>query len=90
MLKRIRPPQCIMCEQFNASLESERWPSVKLCGVCSIQLKDLFFHYGWTDHNPFFFEIAMTANESTDDVFFLPRNPDNSYSQIRIKKPKTT
>lgn len=66
MMNRITPPCCVGCGGV-ATLESDRWPEIKLCRGCSALLSQWFIDNDLAHGNPFYFEIAMPAG---DDAFF--------------------
>lgn len=95
---RIVAPPCIVCNGA-ATLESELWPSVKLCFDCQSKLQYWLIEQGLADGNPFFFEVAYPVNNKIppwiDEIgaeriaYWAPSEYDSkSFSQHWIRLPK--
>lgn len=88
-MRRIPIPICTCCNKSRAEWESVRWPTVKLCYVCSRELAQFIVEViQVVDGNPILLELAKGVNPVTQsgEHYFWAENPDMSFRRYYVKE----
>ena len=88
-MRRIPIPICTCCNKSRAEWESERWPTVRLCYVCSRELAQHIVEViQVVDGNPILIELAKGVNPVTQDgrYYFWAENPDMTFRREYVRE----
>lgn len=66
-MRRIQPPQCTSCRSAAAAVESDRWPSLRLCQSCQRDALEYILNTGVTHGNPMLLELAAPQGNDLED-----------------------
>jgi len=87
-MRRIPIPSCVCCGS-RAGWESVRWPSIKLCYVCTRELAQFIVEkIRVKDGNPILLELVRGLDDVTREGShrFWIKNQDNSFSECWVSE----
>lgn len=88
-MRRIPIPICTCCNKSRAEWESVRWPTVKLCYVCTRELAQFIVEeIQVVDGNPILLELAKGINPPQQGGvhYFAAENPDMSFRRCYVRE----
>ena len=88
-MRKILRPRCVCCRKADAAWESERWPTIMLCYVCTRELAQFIVEKFLVVHgNPILLELVRGLDTASrlDSHRFWIENPDRSFSECWVNE----
>lgn len=62
-MKKIKPLLCTACGVGHQQLESEHWPTVRVCRECFNTFNGFMLTHGLADQNPLYFSLVCEGDD---------------------------